>query len=357
MEYSFPTPFEIQKLLPLTATARDCKEKAIEQIKCIHSKKNHHQLLIIGPCSIHNVKGAIEYAKSILSLKKNLKYSFTLLMRVHLEKPRTKNSWRGFVYDPDCNGSYSIEKGIILSRSLLIEILEIGIPLSMEIIDPFLIPYFEDCLSFATIGARTVSSPIHRLIPSGLSIPYGFKNRIDGDIDSAIYALECAKSCQTILKLNLEGKLQKVVTSGNPFGFLILRGGPQGSNFEKEFLFQIEKKLQSKKLSFPILIDCGHGNSQKVSSETVFEITLDEHITDKTPLAGFILESYLQEGNYKEEDLTKAPYDLSVTDSCLSIEKTKHLLEDAQSKLINSNQSLCLNSAIKSPSNVINSAR
>lgn len=357
MEYSFPTPLEIRKHLPLSSAALKCREKGIEEIKLIHSKKNFNQLLIIGPCSIHNSKGALEYAKKIVHLKDSLKSSMHILMRVHIEKPRTKNSWRGFVYDPDCNGSYLIEKGIVLARALLIQILEVGLPISMEIIDPFLIPYFEDCISFATIGARTVSSPCHRLIPAALSVPYGFKNRIDGDIDSAIYALECASAPQTILKLNIEGRIEKISTEGNPFGFLILRGGLKKSNFEKEFILEIEKKFSTKNLFFPILIDCAHGNSRKLPQDLVFETSLTNLIEEKTDTLGFILESYLKEGKYTKEDITKAPYDLSVTDSCLSIKKTIHLLEKAHSKLINSNQSLCLNSAMISPSNVDNSAR
>ncbi len=353
----FPSPQEIIEQLPLPAKEKLFRDSVKSEIGKIAFNQSNKLLLIVGPCSIHHYQGALEYAEKLAQLKNQVDDLFTIVMRVHVEKPRTKIGWHGYLYDPDLNYSNNIEKGLISSRKLMIEILKLGLPIATEILDPLMIPYFEDLLSFATIGARTIHSAPHRLAFSDISIPAGFKNRIDGDITSAVAAIEFAQTKQTLLKLHSSGRLIKKQTPGNPISFLILRGSEKSPNYSLDCIMESKKIMDQAKLNGQIIVDCSHGNKKGSTQELVFKKVLDDFLNFQSPIKGLSLESYIQSGRFSNRDLSQAPKDLSITDDCLSFEKTELLILEAYSNVMSSNHSLCLNAAITSPSNVVRSAR
>jgi 3-deoxy-7-phosphoheptulonate synthase len=355
LETFLPFPSELKKKIPLSSKNTYFLKKVDSELKAIHTHQSKKKLLILGPCSIHHLEKTIEYAYLLKELKETVKDQFLILMRVHVEKPRTLNSWKGFISDPTLDGQAKIEEGIESTRRLMRRILDLELPISAELLDPLLFPYYQDFLSFAVIGARTIHSQVHRLIASTLPFPVGFKNRIDGDIQSAIDAMQVSKTAQTFVQLTDDGRLVKTSSVGNFHPFLILRGGSEPNYFQKN----IESTAQSMKkqgLIGNIIVDCAHGNKKKLPQERVVQEVIDDYFSYQTKIQGLMIESYLKKGNYTESPLTLAPKDLSITDECLSFEETKDLVLDFQSKLIKSNQSLCLYSAIGSPSNVINSA-
>lgn len=336
------SPAELKKELPLSLAAKILLKQTKEQVQAIFNNSSDKKILLIGPCSIHSLEGAIEYAKMLESLQAKVHDKILILMRVHIEKPRTRNSWRGFACDPSLDGSYEIQKGIELSRSLMLSILELGLPITSEILDPLLSPYFDDLLSVGIIGARTVSSPIHRILASDLNFPSGFKNRIDGDINSAIEAIKIAQESHQFLGSDETGRLSIKNSPGNPNLFLVLRGGEDRTNYQKSFVLESAEKLKSNNLPVNILIDCSHGNKRFSSQEAVFSQVVEELLNDLTPIKGMILESYLSGGRFVREDIKNAPRNLSITDECLSFQKTEELVLNFYSKLIKSNHSLCL---------------
>jgi 3-deoxy-7-phosphoheptulonate synthase len=343
MDQLLTTPQELKKKLPTSFDTALFLKKVSQEIATLFTF-SQKKVLLVGPCSIHSFDGALLYAEKLAKLSHEVQDHFLIFMRVHIEKPRTRNNWRGFVYDPDLLNSFDIEKGLFLSRKLFLEILKLNLPITTEILDPFLYPYFSDVLSWGNIGARTVTSPNHRLLASDCQIPIGFKNPLDGDITSAIYGVEVATAAQTILALNENGTLIKKTSIGNPLAHLVHRGSSTKGNFEKSALFNSSHDLKAKNLFDKIVVDCGHGNSLMLNQAQVFENVIDEFILNSTPLLGIMLESYLQGGSYTGNNIARAPIDISITDPCLSFEETRELILKAQSKLISSNQSLCLNS-------------
>lgn len=337
------TPQELKKKLPIPSDTALFLKKITAETNTLFTSFQK-KILLVGPCSIHSFDGALMYAEKLAKLSHEVQDHFFIYMRVHVEKPRTRNSWRGFVYDPDLSNSSDIEKGLFLSRKLFLEILKLNLPITTEILDPFLYPYFSDVLSWGNIGARTVASPNHRLLASDCTIPIGFKNPLDGDMASAIYGVEVATAGQTILTLSENGTLIKKTSIGNPFAHLVHRGSTKKSNFEKGALFNSSQQLKAKNLFDKVLVDCGHGNNLMLDQGQVFEIVINDFVLHSTPLLGLMLESYLQKGRYTGNNIAHAPTDISITDPCLSFEETRELILKAQSKLISSNQSLCLNS-------------
>jgi 3-deoxy-7-phosphoheptulonate synthase len=345
MDIPLKQPNELIIELPLSIHSQLFKNQLNREIQAIFNGMSSKKLLIVGPCSIHSEKGALEYAEKLSKLQNLYHKELLILMRVHVEKPRTADNWRGFVYDPFLNGSYDIQVGITKTRQLMLSLLEMEVGISSEVLDPYLIPYFQDCLSFGIIGARTITSPIHRLVCSDLPYAVGFKNRLDGDIDSAIEAMKIAGNPQTFIHTDLKGASTIKKSLGNPFKSLILRGSYQQPNYFKENLFQAQKKLVDANLSPVILVDCSHGNQLFDPQEEVVKKVIQEHFDYSTPIAGMLIESYLKAGRFSGNNGQSAPYDLSITDSCLSFETTKKLIETFHSKLISSNHNLCLKSA------------
>jgi 3-deoxy-7-phosphoheptulonate synthase len=252
------------------------------------------------------------------------------VIRVYLEKPRSTTGWKGFINDPFMDGSNNISEGLKLSRKLLISIAEKGFPIATEFLDVLVYPYIEDLISFGAVGARTSESQTHRQMVSSFSFPVGFKNATSGNIDVAINGIISAKSLHSFIGINSDGDVSKVTTKGNPYGFLILRGGDNGPNYEEEFIKETQERLKEKSLFKKVLIDCSHGNSMKDyhNQKLVFRDVITQ--MDSNPdVIGVMLESYIHEGSQKIE-LNNIKKGVSVTDSCISIDETKKLILEAK---------------------------
>ena len=285
-------------------------------IQNILDGKDNRLLVVVGPCSIHHYDTAIEYAKLLSELKfKNL----FIVMRVYFEKPRTSVGWKGFIYDPDLDNSNNINKGLTLARKLLEEITKLRIPIGVEFLDTITPQYLADLVSWGAIGARTTESQIHRQLASGLSMPIGFKNLTDGNIDKAINGIKSANNQHTFLGINIEGKVSVVETSGNKYSHLILRGGEKPN-------YDIDTIINLPKLDKKIIIDCSHDNCCKnyKRQALVALYTMRLKMLKGLNIGGIMLESNINEG--KQEISNNLKYGVSITDGCLSFTSTKTLL-------------------------------
>ena len=294
--------------------------------------KDKRLILIVGPCSIHDPTLALEYALRLKKLSEKVDQEIVLIMRAFLEKPRTQHGWKGFLYDPDLDGSCNIEKGIQLSRELLLQLLKMKVPVATEFLDPSLMPYTQDLITWGVIGARTSSSQIHRLMASHLSFPVGLKNATNGSLDEAICGAIAARSPQVRVGINSEGTLSSIKTPGNPYTHLILRGSHQGPNASPEAVRGAFNHQKEHGLLTPLLIDCAHGNSQKNLEKQIeiFKETIKQYALGTLSMKGVMVESHLEEGNA-----------LSLTDPCLDWETTKELILWANSLLSESTKAIC----------------
>jgi len=311
-----PTPNQIHQEIKAPMAVFDFIEKTQQAICAILKKEDNRKILIVGPCSIHNLEKDYEYATYLKKIASQIEDKALVIMRAHVEKPRTKHGWKGFLYDPYLDGSNQMLDGIKQTRAFLIELALLGLPVSMEILDPFAYKYYEDLLSYATIGARTCTSQIHRQIASDLIIPVGIKNSIDGNIEAAVHGICFAREPQTFLSFDQEASPTVHTSLGNPLTHLILRGGNKGPNFNKVKEAQI--LLEKNHIASPILIDCSHGNKIGNSQKEAFECAINS-----PEVAGLMLESYLKEGvgNMSQKER-------SVTDYCIGIEETRDWLQN-----------------------------
>ncbi|KAJ3209300.1 hypothetical protein HK099_008528 [Clydaea vesicula] len=290
-------------------------------------------LVIVGPCSIHNVDQALEYAQKLTEVKLKLSSQLLIVMRVYFEKPRTTVGWKGLINDPYMDGSFQINKGLKLARKLLLDINSMGLSCGVEFLDTLTPQYIGDTITWGAIGARTTESQVHRELSSGLSVPVGFKNGTDGSVQVAIDAIKSASSSHHFLSVTKQGLSAIVETSGNNSCHIILRGSNSGPNYEKEHVQKVTKKLQSlgqeKKSS--IMIDCSHGNSMKKHENQILVVkSVCEQLVDpecKNSIMGVMIESNINEGNQKLGDGKNLKYGVSVTDSCINFEDTIVVLE------------------------------
>lgn len=319
-------PQDICQRLPLSPSIKAFVFQSRLTIQRIISGEDSRLLLIIGPCSIHDIVGAKDYAKRLSFFASSIASTCFIAMRVYLEKPRTALGWRGFVCDPYLDGSDAMEKGYTLSRELLLYLAEQKIAVATEFLNPLSALYYGDLVSWACVGARTVNSPIHRQMAAALPMPVAFKNSIEGSIEAAVNGCLAASHPQALLAPTAEGgwTIQKV--EGNRHTHLVLRGGPQGPNYDITSVQQALTLLARHKLPESVLIDCAHGNSGKQSEEQkrVFEAVLQ--LKERgVNIRGLMLESYLEEGT---QSLSSPPlrYGVSITDPCLSWASTEALL-------------------------------
>jgi len=303
------------------------------QIKNIIDSKDSRKVIIIGPCSIHNTNEAIEYAKKLKELSLKLENKFLIVMRVYFEKPRSSIGWKGFINDPFLDGSNNISEGLKMARKLLIEITKNGLPIATEFLDLLVYPYIEDLISFGAIGARTTESQTHRQIVSGLFMPVGFKNSTSGNIDVAINAIISSKQPHSFLGINNEGNVSKIITEGNSYCPLILRGGDIGPNYESDFVKESQERLKEKGLVPNIIIDCSHGNSLKEAKnqKIVFNDVIEQMKTNKN-LIGVMIESNLVSGSQKL-DLKNLKKGISITDECIGFLESEKLLMSGYKEL------------------------
>ncbi len=330
------TPQEIKSKLPLTATAEKTVLRARKELEAILEGHDNRKFIVVGPCSIHDVKAAEEYAERLKILSEQVKDKLLLIMRVYFEKPRTTVGWKGLINDPNMDDSFHIEKGLLIARSLLIKLAELGLPAATEALDPIIPQYIGELISWSAIGARTTESQTHREMASGLSMPVGFKNGTDGSVKVALNALESAKVPHNFLGINPRGQVSIFKTKGNAYGHIILRGGGGQTNFDTANVKLVEEQLKEANLPPRIVIDCSHGNSNKdyKLQAFAFENVIQQILDGNTSIVGMMLESNLDEGNQPiPSNLDQLKYGVSVTDKCIGWEETEKMILAAHEKL------------------------
>ena len=307
-----------------------------KKISDILSGKSPRLLVVVGPCSIHNYDAAIEYAKKLKLLSTKVADKIHILMRIYFEKPRTTVGWKGYINDPNLDGSFNIEKGLKLARKLLVEINFMKLAAATEALDPITPQYLNDLISWSAIGARTTESQTHRELASGLSSPVGFKNGTDGDLNVAINALQSATAKHNFLGINEYGKVGVVSSKGNKDAHIVLRGGSKSPNYDSLCVAAATKALTKAKVNPSIMIDCSHANSGKDYrlQPMVFNNVLEQKIQGTKNIIGVMLESHLNEGNQPiQNDTSKLQYGISVTDACINFKTTQEIILKAHSKL------------------------
>ncbi|MCB9025725.1 MAG: 3-deoxy-7-phosphoheptulonate synthase [Bdellovibrionaceae bacterium] len=329
------TPKELKDRLPIAPEIEEFIKHSRQCIRDIIHKQNHRLLIICGPCSIHDIDAAIEYAKRLKKLHDELSDVFYIVMRVYFEKPRTTVGWKGLVNDPRMDGTFDIELGLTQARKLLISIAELEIPVATEALDPITPQYLAELFSWSAIGARTTESQTHREMASGLSMPVGFKNGTNGELSTAINAMKSAASPHCFIGVNQIGQVSLMQTNGNSDGHVILRGGQQ-PNFDAFNVAVAEKSMLAAKLNPMLMIDCSHANSHKDHNlqPLVAKNATDQIIDGNKSIIGFMLESNLNAGNQSsEQPREKMKYGVSVTDACIDWETTEELLRYCAKKL------------------------
>ncbi len=301
--------------------------------------KDSRIALVFGPCSIHDLSSALEYARRFRALAEEISTNCFCVMRVYVEKPRTSTGWKGVVYDPHLDGSSDLQTGIFWARELFLTLTDLGIPIATEILHPLLSPFFSDLVSWGFIGARTSASQPHRELASFLPFPVGFKNSPDGNIQQAIQAMASTRQPHRFPSIGPQGQLTAVDSVGNPWTHVVLRGSSSGSNYDPATLSDTSQLLQASGFKHRILIDCSHDNCSKTfyKQKESFASVLHQICQGNPMVLGMMLESYLEEGS---QFLTESPsslhYGVSVTDPCLSWNETETLLCEAANVLFSS---------------------
>jgi 3-deoxy-7-phosphoheptulonate synthase len=325
-------PAILRKELPMTEAANRTVVASREAVKRILRQEDHRLLVIVGPCSIHDIDAAREYARRLNALRQELQDHLCIIMRVYFEKPRTTVGWKGFIFDPHLNGSDDMVTGLSQARQLLLDINEMGLPAATETLDPITPQYLADLISWAAIGARTTESQTHREMASGLSMPVGFKNSTEGVLQVAIDAMEAARNPHTFLGVDKEGRTAVIRTQGNPWGHVVLRGGKARPNYDLESIDAACEQLRLAHLEPVLMVDCSHANSNKQyeHQEEVWNTILKQRSAGNRALIGMMIESNLCEGSQKSpKDLSQLHYGVSVTDACVSWETTERMLRQA----------------------------
>lgn len=316
--------------LPLEVGAAQTVSEARLRIQGILSGEDRRLLVIVGPCSVHDVDAARDYARRLAPLRERHQGELEVVMRVYFEKPRTTVGWKGLINDPHLDGSYDINTGLRLSRGLLLDLAREGMPTATELLDPVVPQYIADLISWTAIGARTTESQTHREMASGLSMPIGYKNSTDGSATIAINAMQAASKPHHFLGINQGGQASIVSTTGNPYGHLVLRGGNRGTNYHPEAIASAAAELSKAGLPDRLMVDCSHGNSNKDyrRQSEVLQAVADQVRQGSNHVMGVMLESHLVEGNQKlSADRSAMTYGQSVTDACISFDTTAELLD------------------------------
>ncbi|KAF5369404.1 hypothetical protein D9758_002648 [Tetrapyrgos nigripes] len=325
-------PQILQEDLPLTLLAAQTVLQGRVATEKVLRGDDDRLMVVIGPCSVHNVEAALEYAKLLKAYADEARDDLHIVMRVYFEKPRTTVGWKGLINDPDLNGTFQINRGLRIARSLLLDIAKLGLPAGCEFLDTISPQYTADLVSWGAIGARTTESQVHRELTSALSMPTGFKNSTDGSVGIAIDACRAARSGHVFLSVGKEGLSSIIETAGNPDVHVILRGGNSGPNYSTDFVRDTGAKVQKAGLAQKVMIDCSHGNSQKQfqkQAEVAEAIAHQLEAEDTSSMImGVMLESNLVEG--RQDIPASGPaglrYGQSVTDACISWETTVPIL-------------------------------
>ena len=308
-----------------------------QQVARIIRGEDDRMLMVVGPCSLHDVEAGYEYAERLKSLADEFEDRMLIVMRVYFEKPRTTVGWKGLIYDPHLNGSFDITTGLRMAREFLLQVGELGLLAAIEFVDPITPQYIADMYSWAAIGARTAESQTHRQMSSGLSMPVGFKNGTGGSIQLAVDGVVAAQAVQAFLGVDAEGKASIVVTKGNPDTHIVLRGGSRGPNFDAPSIADAIDRLQRSKLHTQLVVDCSHANCGKdhTKQRIAFHDVLNQRVEGNHNIVGMMLESHLFEGNQplNESNPGNLKYGVSVTDPCVGWDETVDLLSAAYQAL------------------------
>lgn len=330
------TPEELTRELPLSEKARQSVLEGRQTIRNILDGKDHRLFLVIGPCSIHDVNAAKEYATRLKKLSEAVSDTLYLVMRVYFEKPRTTVGWKGLINDPYMNDSFNIQDGLRIGRRLLLDLNEMGLPCATEALDPMSPQYMHDLIAWSAIGARTTESQTHREMSSGLSSPVGFKNGTDGGLKVATNALLSVANPHSFLGIDVHGRVSIINTTGNAYGHVVLRGGDNKPNYDSVSVALAERELEKAKVAKNIMIDASHANSNKDPGlqPLVMDNVSNQILEGNTSIIGMMIESHLKFGRQDiPKDLTQLEYGKSVTDGCIDWDTTEKAVMQMHDKL------------------------
>jgi 3-deoxy-7-phosphoheptulonate synthase len=333
---TLPSPTALLAELPKTTAQAAFVANSREDIRRIIFTDDRRFLLLIGPCSIHDVEAGRDYARRLAALAREVSDRVVVVMRVYFEKPRTTVGWKGLVMDPHLDGSHDIAAGLRLGRTFLRDVLDLGLPTATEFLDPITPQYVADLVCWGAIGARTTESQTHRQMASGLSMPLGFKNGTDGSLQAAVNAIKAAGQPQTFLGINLDGAASAVVTRGNPNCHVVLRGGAAGPNYSPAHIAQTEALLIKAGLPTSILVDCSHDNSAKKPElqPEVMRALLAQIAAGNRSIMGAMIESNISAGNQPfPVSREKLRYGVSITDGCIDWTTTETLVREIHTAL------------------------
>ncbi|ASC70502.1 Phospho-2-dehydro-3-deoxyheptonate aldolase [Halomicronema hongdechloris C2206] len=323
------SPALLHHELPMSEKAAALVADTRDRIRTILYNEDHRLLVIVGPCSVHDVKAAYEYGQKLAELRQELADRLEIVMRVYFEKPRTSIGWKGLINDPHLDNSYDINTGLRLARKLLLDLAHLGLPAATELLDPITPQYIADVIAWTAIGARTTESQTHREMASGLSMPIGFKNNTDGSLQAATNAMLAASQPHHFLGINHHGLASIVATTGNPDGHLVLRGGKQGPNYDRHHVDQASAELATLGLNPRIMIDCSHANANKDHNRQVAVLRdiAQQLKDDSRHILGVMIESHLVAGKQPiPTDLNHLVYGQSITDACVDFNTTATML-------------------------------
>lgn len=330
------TPEQLKNEIPMSNPARELVTDSREVIRNILDRKDHRLFVVVGPCSIHDVDAAMDYARRLKALADEVADSLFIVMRVYFEKPRTTVGWKGLINDPHMNDTFKIQEGLHIGRQLLLDISELGLPTSTEALDPISPQYIQDFIAWSAIGARTTESQTHREMASGLSSAVGFKNGTDGGLDVAINAIKSCSKPHRFLGINGSGQVAVIHTRGNAYSHIVLRGGSQGPNYDSVHIKLCEEALAKAGISQNIMVDCSHANSNKQPElqPLVVENVTNQVLEGNRSIVGLMIESNIYGGNQSiPDDLSQLKYGVSVTDGCVDWEATAESLRAMRNKL------------------------
>ncbi len=325
------TPQALKQKLPVSPALRGKVTRARQAVKNILRREDPRLLVVVGPCSIHDVDAALDYAERLASLAGEVDDSLLLVMRSYFEKPRTTVGWKGLINDPHLDDSFEVGEGLEIARRLLLQLADLELPLSTEALDPITPQYLQDLISWSAIGARTTESQTHREMASGLSSAVGFKNGTDGSLTVALNALQSVASPHSFLGMDTAGQVAVMHTRGNPDAHLVLRGGSNGPNYDAQSIANAETALISAGLAPNIMVDCSHANSNKDHNrQPVVARQVAEQVVDgNRSIIGLMIESNIGAGNQPlQADRKRMSYGVSVTDACIDWETTETLLRE-----------------------------
>jgi 3-deoxy-7-phosphoheptulonate synthase len=330
------TPEQLKHDIPLTAAAERTVTEGRAAVRNILDGTDHRLFVVIGPCSIHDVKAAHDYATRLKALAAEVSDTLLLVMRVYFEKPRTTVGWKGLINDPYLDDSFKIQDGLHIGRQLLLDLAEMGLPTATEALDPISPQYLQDLISWSAIGARTTESQTHREMASGLSSAVGFKNGTDGGLTVAINALQSVSQPHRFLGINQKGGVSIVSTKGNPYGHVVLRGGNGKPNYDSVSVAICEQELVKAKIRPNVMIDCSHANSNKDPSlqPLVMENVSNQILEGNRSIVGLMVESHLGWGSQSiPQDLNDLKYGVSITDACIDWDTTESAIRSMHQKL------------------------